>query len=97
VLIADRDCRATSLLLTAACEGRNILVTAERRRMARKYVDCREMPSEMNCTVGIAADSEDELVEAAVQHAVAVHSHEDTEELRSMIRQSIKETEAAAV
>jgi predicted small metal-binding protein len=51
----------------------------------------------MNCTVGIAADSEEELLEAAVQHAVAVHSHEDTEELRSMIRQSIKETEAAAV
>jgi predicted small metal-binding protein len=66
-------------------------------RMARKYVDCREIPSEMNCTVGIAADSEEELVEAAVQHAVAVHSHEDTPELRSMVRQSIKETEAAAV
>jgi predicted small metal-binding protein len=57
----------------------------------------REVPSEMNCTVGIAADSEDELIEAAVQHAVAVHSHEDTEELRTMIRKSVKETEAAAV
>jgi predicted small metal-binding protein len=65
--------------------------------MARKYIDCREVPSEMNCTVGIAADSEEELVEAAVQHAVAVHSHEDTPDLRSMIRQGIKETEAAAV
>jgi predicted small metal-binding protein len=69
----------------------------ERRAMARKYVDCREVPSEMNCTVGIAADSEEEVLEAAVQHAVAVHSHEDTPELRSMIRQSIKETEAASV
>jgi predicted small metal-binding protein len=65
--------------------------------MARKYVDCREVPSEMNCSVGIAADSEEELVEAAVQHPVAVDSHEDTPELRSMVRQSIKETEAAAV
>jgi predicted small metal-binding protein len=65
--------------------------------MARKYVDCREIPSEMNCTVGIAADSEEELVEAAIQHAVAVHSHESTPELRSMILESIKETEAAAV
>jgi predicted small metal-binding protein len=54
--------------------------------MARKYVDCREVPSEMNCTVGIAADSEEELVEAAAQHAVGVHSHEDTPELRSMVR-----------
>jgi predicted small metal-binding protein len=65
--------------------------------MARKYVDCRETPSVMNCTVGIAADSEDELVEAAVQHAVAVHSHEDTEELRQEIRNSMKDTEAAAI
>lgn len=65
--------------------------------MARKYIDCREVPSEMNCTVGIAADSEEELVEAAVQHAVAVHSHEDNEELRDMIRQGMKETDAAAV
>ena len=57
----------------------------------------REVPSEMNCTVGIAADSEEELVEAAVQHAVAVHSDEDTPELRKMIREGMKETEAAAV
>ena len=31
--------------------------------MSRKYIDCREAPSEMNCTVGIAADTEEELVE----------------------------------
>ena len=29
--------------------------------MARTYIDCREFPSEMNCTVAIAADSEKEL------------------------------------
>lgn len=63
--------------------------------MARKYIDCREVPSEMNCTVAIAADSEDELVEAAVQHAVAVHSHEDTPELRDMVRQGAKDMEGA--
>jgi predicted small metal-binding protein len=72
-------------------------LATERSGMARKYIDCREVPSESNCTVGIAADSEEELIEAAVQHAVAVHSHEDTQELRSMIREGIKETEAAAV
>lgn len=65
--------------------------------MTRKYVDCREVPSDMNCSVGIAADSEEEVLEAAVQHAKAVHSHEDTAELRSMIRQGIKDTDAAAV
>ena len=61
--------------------------------MARKYIDCREVPSEMNCSVAIAADSEDELVEAAVQHAMAVHSHEDNSELRDMVRQGIKDME----
>lgn len=65
--------------------------------MTRKYVDCREMPSDMNCTIGIAADSEDELLDAAVQHAVAVHGHDDTPELRSMIGQTVKETESAVV
>jgi predicted small metal-binding protein len=65
--------------------------------MARKYTDCRELPSEMNCTVGIAADSEEELIEAAVQHMVAVHSHEDTPELRAEIKGMMKDTEAAAI
>ena len=32
--------------------------------MTRKYIDCREFPSEMNCTVALAADSDEELVEA---------------------------------
>lgn len=59
--------------------------------MARKYVDCREVPSEMNCTVAISADSEEEVLEAAVQHAVAVHGHKDTPELRSMIRTTIRD------
>ena len=59
--------------------------------MARKYVDCRQIPSEMNCTIAISADTEDEVLEAAVQHAVAVHGHEDNAELREMIRGGIQE------
>ncbi len=59
--------------------------------MARKVIDCREMPSESNCTVAIAADSEDELVNVAADHAVKVHKHQDTPELRSQIRSGIKE------
>jgi predicted small metal-binding protein len=65
--------------------------------MARKYVDCREMPSEANCTVAIAADSEDEVVEAAVQHATAVHSHEDSSELRDEIRKGVRDLEGAVI
>ena len=59
--------------------------------MGRKFVDCREVPSEMNCSVAISADSEDELLEAAVQHAVAVHGHADTPDLRNMIRSVIRD------
>ena len=53
--------------------------------MARKYVDCREMPSDSHCTVAISADSEKELMEVAVQHAVAVHGHQDTPEFRQQL------------
>jgi predicted small metal-binding protein len=59
--------------------------------MARKYIDCREFPSEMNCSVAIAADSDQELMEAAVQHAVTVHQHEDSPELRNQLKQLFKE------
>ena len=59
--------------------------------MARKFIDCREYPSERNCTVAIAADSEKELLEIAVQHAVSVHGHEDTPELRRQISSLFKE------
>ena len=53
--------------------------------MGRKYVDCREVPSESKCTIAISADTEKELLDAAVQHAVAVHGHTDTPELRKQI------------
>lgn len=59
--------------------------------MGRKYIDCREYPSDMNCTVAISADSEDELLEAAVQHAAAIHSHPDSPELREQLRKIIKD------
>ena len=58
--------------------------------MERKYIDCREYPSEMNCTVMISADNEAELLEAAVQHAVAVHHERDTPELRNELRKLFK-------
>jgi predicted small metal-binding protein len=40
----------------------------------------------MNCSVALAADSEGELLEAAVQHATAVHKHADTPELRTQLK-----------
>lgn len=59
--------------------------------MARKYIDCREFPSEMQCSVVISADREDELINAAVQHAVAVHGEHDTPEFRREIRKAVHE------
>jgi len=39
----------------------------------------------------ISADSEAELMEAAVQHAVSVHHEHDTPELRNELRKLMKE------
>ena len=64
--------------------------------MARKYIDCREYPSEMNCSIAIYADDEEELLEAAVQHAVTVHGHEDTPQFRNELRQVLKEAPRSA-
>ena len=58
--------------------------------MARKYIDCRAFPSQMNCTVAMSADSEEELMEVAVQHAVKVHGHKDTPEFRQQLKKSFK-------
>lgn len=59
--------------------------------MTRHYMDCRELPSEMNCSIAIAADSDDELLEAVVQHAISVHHHEDTPEFRQQLKQHFHE------
>ena len=64
--------------------------------MSRRYIDCREFPSESNCTVAISADREDELIDAAAQHAVQVHGHEDSPELRAQLREAVREGEPAA-
>lgn len=53
--------------------------------MSRQTIDCREYPSSMNCSIALSADTERELLEAAVQHAVAVHGHADTPELRQQL------------
>lgn len=63
--------------------------------MQRKYIDCRAFPSERNCTVEIVADTEDEILDVAVPHAVVAHGHRDTPELRTQLRSLIKSREEA--
>jgi predicted small metal-binding protein len=58
--------------------------------MARWLIDCRDYPSEMNCTVEISADNESELLDAAVQHAVSVHKHDDTPEFRNQLKTMLR-------
>ena len=58
--------------------------------MARKYIDCREMPSENNCDVAMAG-SEEHVLDAAAIHAVTAHGHDDTPELREQIRGMLKD------
>ena len=59
--------------------------------MGGKFIDCREAPSVMNCSIAISADSEEELIDAAVQHAVSVHGHKDTPDFRALIKGAIRE------
>jgi hypothetical protein len=58
--------------------------------MARYSIDCRNYPSESGCTVAISADKKEELLDAAVQHAVAVHGHKDSPQLREQIGSMIQ-------
>ena len=41
------------------------------------------------------AGEEDEVVAAATEHAVAVHGHQDTEEVRTWLRQNLNLKEEA--
>ena len=59
--------------------------------MERYFIDCREHPSDVKCTVALSADTKEELLEAVVQHGTKVHGYEDTPEFREMIVNGFKE------
>jgi len=56
----------------------------------RKSVDCRDYPSEKNCSLKISG-TEEEVLDAAVQHAVSVHGHENSPALRQQIKSMLKD------
>ena len=56
----------------------------------RKSIDCRDYPSEKNCSLKISG-MEDEVLEAAVLHAVSAHGHENTPELREQIKSMLRD------
>jgi len=55
--------------------------------------DCRRFPSESNCSLTIIGE-EEEVVRTASEHAVSVHDHEDTPELRDQIRGMLEPEES---
>ena len=59
----------------------------------RSYIDCREFPSENNCSLKISG-TPDEVLVAASQHAVSSHGHQDTPELREMLKSGLREERA---
>ena len=56
----------------------------------RKSIDCRDYPSDKNCSLKIAG-TEEEVLDAAVQHAISAHDHESSAELREEIRSMLKD------
>jgi hypothetical protein len=56
----------------------------------RKSIDCRDYPSEKNCSLKISG-TEEEVVDAAVQRAISGHGHEETPELREQIKSMLKD------
>jgi predicted small metal-binding protein len=56
----------------------------------RKVADCRDFPSDSKCTLTISGE-EEEVVRAAGDHAVSVHGHADSPELREQVRSTLKD------
>jgi hypothetical protein len=62
--------------------------------MTRKMIDCRAIPNDVGCTLTIAGQ-EEELLDAAMAHAVARHGHQESPELREGLRGALTDVEPA--
>jgi hypothetical protein len=60
----------------------------------RKTIDCRNFPSDKNCSLAISG-TEEEVLDLAVLHAVTVHGHPQTAELREQIRSMLQDEPVA--
>lgn len=58
----------------------------------RKLIDCREFPSESNCSLTIAG-TEAEVIKAATEHAVSSHGHQPGPELVRALQSSLRDEE----
>lgn len=55
----------------------------------RKSIDCREYPSDSGCTLRLEG-TEEEVLDAAMYHAITRHGHTDNPELRQQLRGLLK-------
>ena len=63
--------------------------------MTRKTIDCRTVPNDVGCTLSISGEP-DELITAAAQHAISVHGHADTPQLREQLRSVLADEPATS-
>jgi hypothetical protein len=61
--------------------------------MGRMMADCRRFKSDNNCTLTLIGD-EEHVVQAAAEHAVSSHGHEDSPEFREQIRGMLEPEES---
>jgi predicted small metal-binding protein len=56
----------------------------------RKSIDCRNYPSDKNCSLKLSG-TENEVLDAAVQHAVSAHGHQNSPELQGQLKTMLKD------
>jgi predicted small metal-binding protein len=61
--------------------------------MGRVMADCRRFESESDCSLTIIGE-EDEVVRAAAEHAVSVHGHDDSPQLREDVKGMLEPAES---
>jgi hypothetical protein len=73
--------------------GAPVAIQPREVEMSRMMADCRRWPSDSNCSLTIIGE-EDEVVQAAAEHAASAHGHEDTPELREQLRGFLEPAES---
>ncbi len=63
---------------------------SDKNGKARVFVDCRNMPSENDCSLYISGTKK-EVFRTALSHAIDEHGHKDTPELRKQIKAMLKQ------
>ena len=59
--------------------------------MGQKYVDCKELSGDMNCSTHLVGNNDKELMEVVIKHAINVHGLANTTEFRKEISAHVKE------